>query len=63
MSSNQIKADLVLKDDVSWSDVEMENVPAVYEADTGHNLPDEHSALVLCQLVLRIRQSLKQIPT
>ena len=58
-----IKADLVVKDDVSWSDVKMEDVPVVYEAHTGHDLLDEHPALVLCQLVLRVRQSLKQVPT
>ena len=58
-----ITADLVVKDDVSWSDVEMEDVPAVDEAETRHDLPDENPALVLCQLVVRVRQSLEQIPT
>ena len=52
-----------MKDDVSWSDVKMEDVPVVYEAHTGHDLLDEHPALVLCQLVLRVGQSLKQVPT
>ena len=61
LSSNQINADLVLKENVSWSDVEMKNVPAVYEAQPGHDLPDEHPALVLRQLVVRVRQSLEQV--
>ena len=63
LSSYQIKSDLVVKDDVSWSDVEMEDVLVVYEAHAGHDLLDEHPALALCQLVLRVRQALKQIPT
>ena len=41
----------------------MEDVLVVYEAHAGHDLLDEHPALVLCQLVLRVRQALKQIPT
>ena len=61
--NKHIKAYLVVKDDISWSDVKMEDVPVVYEAHTGHDLLDEHPALVLCQLVLRVRQSLKQVPT
>ena len=52
-----------MKDDVSRSDVEMEDVLVVYEAHAGHDLLDEHPALALCQLVLRVRQALKQIPT
>ena len=50
-----------MKENVSWSDVEMEDVPAVYEAQPGHDLPDEHPALVLRQLVVRVRQSLEQV--
>ena len=57
-----INADLVVKDDVRWSDVEMEDVPGVYEAQPGHDLPDEHPALVLRQLVVRVRQSLEEVP-
>ena len=40
----------------------MEDISVVNEAKTRHDLPDKDPTLVLCQLVLRVRQSLEQIP-
>ena len=41
----------------------MEDISVVNEAKTRHDLPDKDPALVLCQLVLRVREPLKEIPT
>ena len=49
-----------MKDDIGGGEVEMEDVGTVYEADARHDLLHEELTLVLRQVVLGGRQSLKE---